>query len=253
MTDFARSTDGTRIAFTSEGDGPPVLLIHGFASNRLSWWSNGWARALMDAGFRVIAPDLRGHGESDKPRDPSSYGDRKFDDLVAVLKAADVPQVDVMGYSMGSIITIGFLMREPQRVRRAVIGGIGATYFTGNHLLGQSIVDALEVENPAGIADPIDRLHRFLATRKGNDRFALAALMRASHRLYGPTDLNAVSQPVLVACGADDEITGPPAPLAEAFGNGRSLSLSGCDHGTALDHPGFKTAAAEFLSGSDGL
>jgi pimeloyl-ACP methyl ester carboxylesterase len=248
MTSFARSTDGARIAYASEGDGAPVLLIHGFASNRLSWWSNGWASALMKAGIRVIAIDLRGHGESDKPRDPSAYGDRNFDDLVAVMKAADAPMADIMGYSMGSIVTIGFLMRHRDHVRRAVIGGVGATYFTGNHLLGHSIVDALEAENPATISDPIDRLHRFLATRNGNDRFALAALMRASHRLYAPADLMTVSQPVLVACGADDAITGPPAPLADSFANGRALLLPGSDHGTALDHPALKSAVVEFLS-----
>ncbi len=248
MTAVARSADGARIAFTSEGDGPPVLLIHGFSSNRLSWWSNGWTTALLKAGFRVIALDLRGHGESDKPRDPSAYGDRKFDDILAVMKAADAPLADVLGYSMGSIVAIGFLMRHPDRVRRAVVGGVGATYFTGNHLLGRSIVDALVAENSTSVTDPIDRLHRFLATRNGNDRFALAALMRAPHRLYQPDQLKTLRQPVLVACGADDAITGPPAPLADAFADGRALLLAGSDHGTALDHPALKSAVVEFLS-----
>jgi pimeloyl-ACP methyl ester carboxylesterase len=249
MTAYATSDDGARVAFSSEGGGPPVLLIHGFAANRLSWWSNGWAPALIAAGFRVIALDLRGHGESDKPRDPARYGDHKLDDILAVLKAADAPVADVMGYSMGSIVSIGFLMRHPHRLRRAVLGGAGASYFTGNHILGQSTVEALEAEDCAAITNSIDRLHRFLATRKGNDRVALAALMRGGHRLYAPADLAPVAQPVLVVCGRNDEITGPPSPLADAFANGLALTLPDCDHGTALDKPAFKTAVVQFLSG----
>lgn len=253
MTSFATAPDGARIAFDSTGDGHPVLLIHGFAANRRSWISNGWTAAFIAAGLRVITLDLRGHGESDKPRDPAAYGDHKLDDVLAVLKAADAQLADIMGYSMGSIVSIGFLMRHPDRVRRVVIGGAGATYFTGNHLLGQSIVDALGAENPASISDPIDRLHRFLATRNGNDRLALAALMRGTHRLYQASELQRVEHPVLVVCGADDAITGPPAPLADAFANGRSITLPGCDHGTALDHPVFKSTVMEFLNRKGGL
>ncbi|MBM3520931.1 MAG: alpha/beta hydrolase, partial [Alphaproteobacteria bacterium] len=68
------NSDRVEIAFESWGEGPPVLLIHGFASNRfVNWRDTGWVKTLTEAGFRAIALDNRGHGESEKLHDPARY------------------------------------------------------------------------------------------------------------------------------------------------------------------------------------
>jgi len=74
MTYYVTASDGTDIAYDCMGDGPPVVLIHGFGANRLITWANtNWYQTLMRAGHKVIAIDCRGHGESEKPHDPEDY------------------------------------------------------------------------------------------------------------------------------------------------------------------------------------
>ena len=88
--DRVPSFDGTRIAYTAQGSGPAVLLLHGFAADQhLNWARPGVIDALIGAGRRVIATDARGHGASDKPHDPDRYGGdtmvrdaRAVDDLI---------------------------------------------------------------------------------------------------------------------------------------------------------------------------
>src|ERR1700733_3977481 len=106
MTNFAQGNDGVRIAWEEAGEGAPIVLVHGFASDRgQNWRAPGWYQTLTGAGRRVIALDCRGHGESAKPHDPSAYGDAMVDDVAAVMAAAGVESADVMGYSMGGMLT----------------------------------------------------------------------------------------------------------------------------------------------------
>src|SRR5215208_3237134 len=100
-------SDGIPIAFSDEGKGEPILLIHGFASNaRVNWVSTSWTRALLEAGRRVIALDNRGHGGSGKPHDPRAYGTPTMaEDARCLLDYRGVLRADVMGYSMGARIT----------------------------------------------------------------------------------------------------------------------------------------------------
>src|SRR6266550_7767128 len=108
MSDFVTAKDGTRIAFDTEGNGPPVVLIHGFGASRAITWKNtGWYQTLARAGRRIVAIDCRGHGESGKPHDIPAYDEGLMaDDIVAVLEELDIGQADVMGYSMGGYLTI---------------------------------------------------------------------------------------------------------------------------------------------------
>src|SRR5690348_17903630 len=113
---FARASDGIKLAYEIVGEGRPIVLVHGFASDRGQNWKNvGWYETLTGAGFRVVALDFRGHGMSDKPHDDASYGDNMVDDIVAVMDAADLTSADVMGYSMGGILTVSLLMTHPER------------------------------------------------------------------------------------------------------------------------------------------
>jgi len=249
VTQFATSKDGARIAYDVTGDGHPVVLVHGFASSReQNWRTPGWIDTLAAAGFRAVSFDCRGHGKSDKPHDPQAYGENMIDDILAVMDAADSWPADVMGYSMGSMLTIRLLMKYPERVHRAVLAGLGATYFAENPAWRNMIATAMETDDLEKIEDRVARRFRIFAAQKGKDRAALAACMRSPRRKYTVEELGHSKRPVLVVCGEKDDITGPPEPLAASFHDGRAVTLPGKDHMTAVGDKGYKDAVIHFLS-----
>ena len=249
MANFALGNDGVRIAWEEAGAGEPVVLVHGFASDRVqNWRAPGWYATLTEAGRRVVALDCRGHGESGKPHDPGSYGDRMVDDVVAVMDAAGVASANVMGYSMGGMLTMGLMMRRPGRVRRAVIAGVGETYFREAGVRREAIAEALEAKDPATLADPVQRQFRLFATQPGKDLQALAACMRRERTVYGRDDLAKWPGAVLVVCGESDALTGSPQGLAQAFANGRAVVVPKRDHMTAVGDKVYKQAVLEFLA-----
>jgi pimeloyl-ACP methyl ester carboxylesterase len=97
------NSEGVELAYVEEGEGDPILLIHGFASNiAANWRDAGWIRTLTEAGRRVIALDNRGHGHSEKLYDPSLYGAPAMaEDARRLLDHLGIARADVMGYSMG--------------------------------------------------------------------------------------------------------------------------------------------------------
>src|SRR4051812_34750480 len=131
MSHFVTARDGAKIVYEVSGDGPPVVLVHGFGSNRvLNWKSTLWYRTLTRAGHQVIALDLRGHGESSKPHESAAYEEGGMAaDIAAVMDDLGLQAADVMGYSMGAFLTIRLMCDETPRVRRAVLAGVGENYF----------------------------------------------------------------------------------------------------------------------------
>src|SRR5215475_5804494 len=185
MTEFATTSDGLRIAYERLGEGPPVLLVHGFASTKeQNWKSTGWYGSLTEAGFSIIAIDNRGHGESDKPHDPLFYShDRMAEDVLTVMDAAGLKSAPYVGYSMGGLIGLRFLALFPGRMTRLALGGVGETYLTGPRVSDperkEAIADALLTDDKNGITDARARMFRDFAEQQGKDRVALAACMRA--------------------------------------------------------------------------
>src|SRR5262245_18020041 len=106
------------IAYLDEGEGEPIVLVHGFASNKeVNWVYPGWVATLTKAGRRVIALDNRGHGASSKLYDPAAYySARMAQDLRALMDHLDLAQADVMGYSMGARICAFFALENSQRL-----------------------------------------------------------------------------------------------------------------------------------------
>lgn len=250
MTEFTSAQDGTRIAYESVGEGAAVLLIHGFASDRKqNWRSVSWYDTLTGAGYRVVAMDARGHGESGKPHDEAAYSHAiMMEDAVAVMRAANIAPAFVMGYSMGGYISIHLLLKHPELVRKVVIGGVGATYFEGQFGSRDEIADALLALDKTKITDPIARRFREFAEQPGKDRVALAACMRGQRLLYGISELTRSTRPVLVVCGEDDDMTGLPGPLAAAFADGRAVTVPRRDHMTAVGDKVYKQAVLNFFA-----
>ena len=119
--------DGFDLAYIDHGEGPPVLLIHGFASTAfVNWVSPGWIKTLTGAGFRAIAFDHRGHGASTKSYDPAAYVPAAMaGDAAALLDHLGLERAHVMGYSMGARVAAFLALQEPARVATLVFGGLG--------------------------------------------------------------------------------------------------------------------------------
>jgi pimeloyl-ACP methyl ester carboxylesterase len=251
MTEYVDAEDGVKIAYEVEGAGPPVVLVHGFGASRAITWKNTlWIQTLVRAGRRAIAIDCRGHGESGKPHEIAAYDEgRMAADVTAVLDALGIPAADAMGYSMGGFLAIRLMHDAPARVRRAVLAGIGANYFHTTPEWAETIANGLLASDPASISDPQAREFRVFGERAGNDLEALAACVRRPRHTFAPDELGLLPQKVLVVCGAEDTLTGPPDALAGAFSAARAVVVPKRNHHSTVGDRVYKDAVLEFLSG----
>lgn len=237
------------IAYDVAGEGPPVLLVHGFASNgRVNWVDTGWVRFLTEAGMQVITFDHRGHGSSEKLYNSAQYSAALMaDDAKRLLDHLGLTAVDVIGYSMGARVTTFMLINHPTRVRRAVLGGLAERMISG--VPGSDdIAQALEAENLADITDPQGRAFRIFANRTGGDLKALAACIRSSRVKIKPEALARIVKQVLVVAGDKDDLAGDIQPLVDAIPGARGVKLVGKDHMTAVGDLQFKREVLTFLS-----
>jgi pimeloyl-ACP methyl ester carboxylesterase len=227
---------------------PPILLLHGFASNRGENWRRvGWTGAFERRRCRVLAPDLRGHGESWKPHDAAQYTrGLLLDDIFAVLDAAAVPSAVVMGYSMGARLALAAALAKPERVSALVLGGIGGKLFDPP-VAGFPMAAAMEATDPDAIAEPLLRSFRAFAEEEGQDLQALAAFARSAGEPFDATALAGLQMPVLVVAGGRDTLAGSPEALAEHIPGAQAVTLPGCDHFSAMAHALFKAAVFDFL------
>ena len=249
MDRFA-SFAGVGIAYAISGRGPDVLLLHGFgADHQINWVGPGVVDALVAAGRRVIAYDARGHGQSDKPHDPRAYeGDAMKRDAVALLDHLGVEHVDVVGYSMGALVSTRLVPEEP-RTRSCVLGGIGGRSRSGRALSPRAraaIADAMAVANPT-LVRPAARAFRSFADRTGADRVALAAVVR-SDTLGVRQRLDAINVPTMVIAGDRDVLAGSPQELAGQIPGAIARVVKGTHLGAVAD-PAFATLITEFVTG----
>ena len=242
------SSKDVSIAFVDEGEGDPIVLIHGFASNhRVNWVSTGWVATLLGEGRRVIALDNRGHGESDKPHDAASYGTPVMaDDVARLLDHLDIGKADIMGYSMGARITAFMGLQHPGRVRSCVLSGLGSGLVKGVGAPGP-IAEALLAASLEDVKDPSGRMFRAFADQTGSDREALAACISASRQTLGPSELANLKVPVLVAVGTDDDIGGDAQELARLIPGAEAFAIPGRDHMKAVGDKNHKAAVVGFL------
>jgi pimeloyl-ACP methyl ester carboxylesterase len=242
-------SDGIPIAFLDEGEGEPILLIHGFASTKeVNWVGPGWVDTLTKAGRRVVALDNRGHGESGKPLDPSAYyAQTMAEDARRLLDHLGIARADVMGYSMGARIAAFLTLAHPERVRGVVLGGLGMGLVDGTGPW-EPIVAALEAPSIDDVQHQTGRMFRRFAEQTGGDLKALAACMRASRQKMSPEDVERIDRPALVAVGTRDVIAGSPTDLAHLLPNGRALPIPHRDHMLAVGDKVFKQGVLQFLA-----
>jgi len=246
------SFDGTEIDYDDVGTGPPVLLLHGFAADRVANWEQPKVvQALVDAGHRVISSDARGHGRSGKPHDPAAYAELAMPrDAQALLDHLGIGSVHLVGYSMGSIVSTKLAPMD-DRIRSVALGGAGVDFeVVDNPKRRKAIADALLAEDPATIANPAAAGFRVFADATGADRLALAAIQQAEPD--PPVDPGAITVPTLVLTGDGDDLVGSPHELAAKIPDARVQVVSG-DHLSAVGDPAFRQAIVDFVASVPGV
>jgi pimeloyl-ACP methyl ester carboxylesterase len=238
------------IAYLDEGEGEPIILVHGFASSKnVNWVYPTWVSELRKNGRRVIALDNRGHGDSAKLYEPAQYSiPTMAGDVLALMDHLGIPQADIMGYSMGGRMTAWLGLNEPQRLRSAILGGIGIGGLIEGTGPGESVADALEAPSLDDVSDPVGRTFRAFADQTRSDRAALAACLRGTRELMTTDEAARIGVPVLIAVGSNDEVAGSPSALGAVIPGSQVLDIPGRDHMRAVGDKVYKAGVLDFLS-----
>lgn len=242
------SFDGVEIAWREMGDvaGRPTLLIHGFFSNaETNWIKYGHAAAVAATGARVIMPDLRGHGDSDKPHDPAAWPkDALMRDQFALIQHLGLTDYDLGGYSLGARTTVRMLANGAAP-RRVALGGMGLTGIVATAGRGGYFRGVLENLGTFERGSREWLTEAFLKTTGGDP----VALLRVLDTFVDtPRDVLAtLRQPTLVVTGADDEDNGSGPDLAAALPDARFVEVPG-NHMSAVIKPELGEAIAAFFA-----
>jgi pimeloyl-ACP methyl ester carboxylesterase len=241
-------SDGIRLHYEVHGpdNGAPLVAVHGFASDyRLNWVGTRWQEALTTAGFRIFGLDCRGHGLSDKPHDPAAYSiDIMAADVDRLLDHVNVASAGYLGYSMGARIGLQVVLDFPNRVQRAVLGGLGTA---GAIDSSDAIAESFLRREPTD--DPVAKtFYRFASARPTNDLEALAACIKGLRPVNDPVRLSAIHTPILIVVGDRDDLARGAPDLVELIPSSRLAIIPGRDHMGAVPAREFKQVAIEFLS-----
>lgn len=240
--------NGTTISYLDQGTGDPVLLVHGFASNKeVNWVFPGWIAPLREAGYRVIALDNRGHGASTKYYETERYSISEMTkDVIALLDHLKIAKADFVGYSMGARISAYAAAHYPSRVRSASLGGMGIN-LTQSVSSGDTVAKALEAPSLKDVTDPTGQAFRKFAEQTKSDLKALAALSYSHQRIVPREDAARIRVPVLVVVGTRDDVAGSGEELAELIPGSKFVSLPDRDHMRTVGDTKFKQAVIDFL------
>jgi pimeloyl-ACP methyl ester carboxylesterase len=241
------NSDGVRLHYELHGPetGEPVVLVHGFASDyQLNWVGTRWQETLTRAGHRVTGLDCRGHGQSDKPHDAGSYSAEVMAaDVRRLLDHLDIGTARYVGYSMGARIGLQGVVHFPERISRAVLGGIGMFSAVDD---AERIARAMRGGPPEG--DVAESFYKFASARPSNDLEALAACILGLRDKPDVGRLAKIQTPLLVVVGERDEIAKDAAQLVALIPTARLVTVAGRDHMGTVPAREFKEAALAFLA-----
>ena len=245
-THHFNSFDGTKLAWHETGEGRPIILIHGYFSDAdTNWIKFGHAEAIATKGYRVIMPDLRAHGDSDKPHDPAAYPlDALTSDGHALIAHLGLTDYDLGGYSLGARTTSRMLATgaTPQRV---IFSGMGLEGLTNAERRADHFRNILTNLGQHKRGSPAWMAEAFLKTT-GGDPVALLAIIDTF--VSTPREVVAgFTQPTLVVNGVDDDDNGSAAELANLLPNGRLVDIPG-NHMSCVTKPELGRAIADFLA-----
>ena len=230
-------SNGTKIHYVEEGAGAPILLVHGRGGEAANWVSRGVIGDLMK-DYRVIALDLRGHGKSDKPKDPKKYGQEMGLDIVRLLDHLGLKQVHIVGYSLGANITAQLLTTDPGRFATAVLVASAGRFPWTAEDEKMFEEQATEIERDTTVAEL--------------DRNAIAAMLRSfGEQVITREQIAAVRVPTLGIVGSADPFLPSLEEVRKLRPGLKLVIVSGATHGGArgvTGTPEFLTATREFLA-----
>lgn len=255
-------SNGVKIHYTVQGEGEPVLLIHGFTMNIAMQWTGPGVLPELAKQYRVIAIDNRGHGRSGKPHEPEKYGLEMAEDQIRLLDHLGVKKAHVVGYSMGGFITSKLLTSHPDRVATATLGGAGWTregdqrVNTLNELAdsleaGKGIGPLIEHLTPPGKPKPTEDELRTINSMVMlmNDPKALAAIIRGMQGLMVPEEaLRKNKVPTLALIGSIDPLKDGVDAMEEVMSQLEVVEIEGADHMNAPARPEFISNLKRFLA-----
>jgi pimeloyl-ACP methyl ester carboxylesterase len=236
--------DGVRLAYHELGQGRPLILIHGYLSSATAMARDGLAERIAERGYRVILPDLRGHGDSAKPHDAAAYPpDALADDGLALIEHLGLTDYDLGGYSLGGRMVIRLLARGATP-GRAIVGGQGLEAIL--HTVGRG-GHFRHVLTNFGTFEPgsPERAMEDGVKRNGGDPLALVRVLDT----FADTtleELGRITVPTLVLTGSEDGHNDTAEALASALPHGRYVMLPG-NHFNAITTPLFETSVIGFL------
>ncbi len=223
------ASDGVKIHYLEAGQGTPVVLIHGYTGTaRGNWFSNGVADALAKT-HRVVAIDCRGHGQSEKPRDPAKYGPQMAKDVIELMDHLQIDKAHVHGYSMGGFLVSQLLATHPERFITASYGGSGVPEVDEKYI----------AEVPADVPGPDPQeaeATKKLAAHPERDEQALAAVRQYPWKPgeRGAIDLTKLRLPVLAINGEFDRPNAKTHRMKRELGDFQAVVLPGKSHLTAI-------------------
>ena len=246
MSNFV--SEGISIAYEIYGDGKPVVLVHGFASNgKVNWLDTGWVDTLVDAGYQAITIDNRGHGESEKLYDPEYYSARDMArDVANLVDYLGCGPANLVGYSMGARISAFTAIDAAEKVKSVVFGGLGINMIRGMSS-SEEIIEGLLAPSLDSVKHRTARQFRIFAEHTKSDLKALAACMASSRAKISEEDVRNIGVPALVAVGSEDDVAGSPEELAALLPQGEVLVIEKRDHMRATGDKQFKQGVLDFL------
>ncbi len=240
QTQFFSSFDGTQVAYSDEGSGKAVILVHGFINTGGMWERSILKKQLLESGYRVIVPDLRGNGQSDQPENPEAYkDDAEVKDLDHLINHLNLEELDVIGYSRGSIVLAKFLVNE-KRIKRAVLGGMGVDFTNpewDRRILFMNAFDGKITEETKGAVD--------YATSIGAN-LKILHLLQKYQPVTSLEELKEISAEVLIIAGDQDLDNGNPEALKNEIPNSQLRIVPG-DHNGTYKTTQFSNEIIQFL------
>lgn len=239
-TEFFGSFDETKIAYTDEGKGDAVLLIHGFLNTKTSWESTFLKKDLLDKGFRVVTLDLRGNGESDKPQEDDAYAfDAEVMDIMFLMQQLRLRKYMAVGYSRGSIV-LAKLLTKDKRVKKAVLAGMGIDFtnpYWKRRVMFMNAFAGNVTEETQGAVDYAKSI---------NADFRSLHLQQKHQPVTGKRELSNIKAKVLVIAGNKDLDNGNPEKLHKAIPKSKLKIIAG-DHNGTYRTKAFSEAVVSFL------
>jgi pimeloyl-ACP methyl ester carboxylesterase len=239
------SFDGARLSYRTEGEGRPVVMLHGFLSNsRFNWIEPGITKAITGAGVQAMMLDLRGHGHSEASEDPAAYPpDVLARDGEALLAHLNLTDYDLVGYSLGARTAVRMLARGA-RPRRCVLSGMGDSGILGSAARVSFFADAIQNGEASKNPQAAKIIHAMM--QRANLRPQAMLNLLEAQLQSTQAELDRIEAPILVVSGGDDNDNGSAEGLARVLKNARAERVPG-NHLSAVQAPELAAAIVEFL------